>query len=101
MRNLAPMVISALAQSGLSAQRRELKVTESVLLVDNDSPARHSASIAQIKRADFHGGFRHRVFFAELSPQFPVRQNQDRPLIRPRRQFQAEANKIINLNWKP
>ncbi len=37
MRNLAQMVMSALAQSGLPAQRLELEITESVLLVDNES----------------------------------------------------------------
>jgi diguanylate cyclase (GGDEF)-like protein/PAS domain S-box-containing protein len=37
MRNLFQMVMSALAQSGLTARRLELEITESVLLVDNDS----------------------------------------------------------------
>ena len=37
MRNLSQMVMSALAQSGLPAQRLELEITESVLLVDNES----------------------------------------------------------------
>jgi diguanylate cyclase (GGDEF)-like protein len=35
MRNPSQMVISALAQSGLPAQRLELEITESVLLADN------------------------------------------------------------------
>ncbi len=37
IRNLSQMVMSALAQSGLPAQRLELEITESVLLVDNES----------------------------------------------------------------
>ncbi len=37
MRNLPQMVMNALAQSGLPAQRLELEITESVLLVDNES----------------------------------------------------------------
>jgi diguanylate cyclase (GGDEF)-like protein len=37
MGNLSQMVASALAQSGLPARRLELEITESVLLVDNDS----------------------------------------------------------------
>jgi diguanylate cyclase (GGDEF)-like protein len=37
MRNLSQMVMSALAQSGLPAKRLELEITESVLLVDNES----------------------------------------------------------------
>jgi diguanylate cyclase (GGDEF)-like protein len=37
MRNLSQMVMSALAQSGLPAQRLELEITESVLLVDSES----------------------------------------------------------------
>jgi diguanylate cyclase (GGDEF)-like protein len=35
MRNICPMVISALAHSGLEAARLELEITESVLLYDN------------------------------------------------------------------
>jgi diguanylate cyclase (GGDEF)-like protein len=35
--NLAQVVMSALAQSGLPAQRLELEITESVLLVDNEA----------------------------------------------------------------
>jgi len=37
MRNLFQMVMSALAQSGLTARRLELEITESVLLMDNDT----------------------------------------------------------------
>ena len=37
MHNLSQMVMSALAQSGLPAQRLELEITESVLMVDNES----------------------------------------------------------------
>jgi EAL domain-containing protein (putative c-di-GMP-specific phosphodiesterase class I) len=37
VRNLAQMVMSALAQSGLAASRLELEITESVLLIDNES----------------------------------------------------------------
>jgi EAL domain-containing protein (putative c-di-GMP-specific phosphodiesterase class I) len=37
IRNLTQMVVSALAQAGLPAQRLELEITESVLLVDNES----------------------------------------------------------------
>lgn len=37
MRNLAQMVMSALAQSGLPAHRLELEITESVLLLENAS----------------------------------------------------------------
>jgi diguanylate cyclase (GGDEF)-like protein len=36
-RNLAPMVMSALAHSGLPARRLELEITESVLLVDSEA----------------------------------------------------------------
>jgi diguanylate cyclase (GGDEF)-like protein/PAS domain S-box-containing protein len=37
MRNLTQMVTSALAQAGLAAQRLELEITESVLLIDSQS----------------------------------------------------------------
>jgi diguanylate cyclase (GGDEF)-like protein len=37
MRNLSRMVMSALAQSGLPAQRLELEITESVLLIESEA----------------------------------------------------------------
>jgi EAL domain-containing protein (putative c-di-GMP-specific phosphodiesterase class I) len=37
VRNLSQMVMSALAQSGLPPQRLELEITESVLLINNES----------------------------------------------------------------
>jgi diguanylate cyclase (GGDEF)-like protein len=37
MRNLPQMVMSALAQSGLPAQRLELEITETALLMDNEN----------------------------------------------------------------
>jgi EAL domain-containing protein (putative c-di-GMP-specific phosphodiesterase class I) len=37
MRNLTSMVMSALAESGLPAQRLELEITESVLLLESET----------------------------------------------------------------
>jgi EAL domain-containing protein (putative c-di-GMP-specific phosphodiesterase class I) len=37
VRNLSQMVVSALAQSGLAAERLELEITESALLEDSDA----------------------------------------------------------------
>ena len=48
------------------------------------SDARHVASAARSWRADRDGRFRHRIFFAELSAELPVRQDQDRPLVHQR-----------------
>ena len=43
-----------------------------------------AASAARVRRAHFDGRFRHRLFVARLSAQLSVRQDQDRPLLRPR-----------------
>ena len=46
------------------------------------SPMLHE--LARLRRQDFARRFRHRLFLAELSAQLPVRQDQDRPLVRQR-----------------
>ena len=73
---------SALAASGLPAQRLELEITESVLLQNNDATLATLHQLRDARRAHRHGRFRHRLFLAQLPAQFPVRQDQDRPLLR-------------------
>ncbi len=77
-------VISALGASGLAATRLELEITEMVLLQDTADGARGAASAPRARRAHLDGRFRHRLFLAQLSAQLPVRQDQDRPLVRRR-----------------
>ena len=88
MRNLSLTVMSALAQSGLPAHRLELEITEAVLLVDNASHAGDAASAAQSGCADRDGRLRHRILVAQLPAQLPVRQDQDRSVVRARARFQ-------------
>jgi hypothetical protein len=45
---------------------------------------RAAASAPRDRRADFDGRFRHRLFVAGIPGQLSVRQDQDRPLLRPR-----------------
>ena len=44
--------------------------------------ARHALPAARARRAHRHGRFRHRLFLAQLPAELPVRQDQDRPLVR-------------------
>ena len=74
--------------SGLPPNRLELEITETLLLREERAGAGDAACAARARCPHFDGRFRHRLFVAELSAQFPVRQDQDRPLVRarPRRQ---------------
>ena len=74
----------ALAAAGLPPARLELEITESVLLQDDAGERRHAAPAARPRRADRDGRFRHRLLLARATAQLPVRQDQDRPLLRPR-----------------
>ena len=44
--------------------------------------ALHALSAARARRAHRHGRFRHRLLLAQLPAELPVRQDQDRPLVR-------------------
>ena len=72
------------AQSGLPASRLELEITETVLLQDDRAVLDALHQLRELGVRISHGRFRHRLFLAELSAQLPVRQDQDRPLLRPR-----------------
>ncbi len=79
---LMQAIIGALAASGLPATRLEIEITERVLLQDPELDARHPSRIALARRAHRPGRFRHRIFLADLPAVLPVRQDQDRPLVR-------------------
>ena len=79
--NLVQMVVSALAASGLPAQRLELEITESVLLHDNEATLATLHQLQEAWRADRDGRLRHRLFVAELPAAVSVRQDQDRSLV--------------------
>ena len=54
-RNLVQVVISALAQSGLSPKRLELEITEFDLPGRDRCQSRHSAPVARARRQHLHG----------------------------------------------
>ena len=81
-RNLVQVVISALAHSGLSPLRLELEITESLFLAETEA---NLAILHQLRELgvsismdDFGTGYSS----PQLSPQLPVRQDQDRPFLR-------------------
>ena len=81
-RNLVQVVISALAQSGLSPKRLELEITELIFLAETDA---NLAILHQLRELgvgismdDFGTGYSSLSYLRS----FPVRQDQDRPLLR-------------------
>ena len=83
-RNLAPAVVRALSASALAANRLELEITESVLLLEDDATVKTLHLLrglgVRISMDDFGTGYSS----AQLPAQLPVRQDQDRPLLRAR-----------------
>ena len=64
-----------------------------LLLADNELTLETLQRAARARRPHLDGRFRHRLFVAELSARLPLRQDQDRPLLRPRpRQRGATAS---------
>ena len=63
-KGLLRSVVSALAASGLSPNRLELEITESVLLQDGDTTLRRPPRITRARCKDIDGRFRNRVFLA-------------------------------------
>ncbi len=82
-RNLTQLVVSALAKSGMPANRLQLEITETVLMHNTFNTLATLHAAARARRADRDGRFRHRLFLAQLPAQLPVRQDQDRPLLHP------------------
>ena len=81
-RDLYSQVRSILEETGLDPERLELEVTESLLLADTEFDARDAPQAARARRPHIDGRFRHRLFVAQLSAFLPLRQDQDRPLLR-------------------
>ena len=61
--------------------------------------ARHPASAPRHRRPHRARRFRHRLFLAELSAAFPVRQDQDRPLLRQRHRRDRTARPASCRRW--
>ena len=84
-------VVTALAAPGCSPARLELEITETVLLHGERGHARQAAPAAplgvRIAMDDFGTGYSS----PQLSAQLPVRQDQDRPLVRRATLDAAEA----------
>ena len=81
---LALRIAGALAASGLAPDRLEIEITEAVLIRDDETALAilHQLRAIGVRIAldDFGTG----LFLAELSEAIPVRQDQDRPLLRQR-----------------
>ena len=79
-RGLVQAVVSALASSGLPGNRLQLEITESILMQNTAATLSTLHQLrklgVQIAMDDFG------IFLAELSPELPLRQDQDRPLLR-------------------
>ena len=95
---LALKIMAALAASNLPASRLELEITEAVLIRDDETALAILHQLRAHRRPHRARRFRHRLLVAELSAPLPVRQDQDRPLLRqrhrrPRRLCQHRAGR--------
>ena len=75
-------VRGALAQSGLDPHRLELEVTEGILIHDTKETLAVAVPAARDRGAAGDGRFRHRLCQPRLSAEVPLRQDQDRPVVR-------------------
>ena len=80
-QSLALKVVGALADSGLPAKPAGTRNHRGGPDPRRRGGAGHPASAPRHRCSDRAGRFRHRLFLAELSEAFPVRQDQDRPLL--------------------
>ena len=92
---LMQVIVGALAASGLAPTRLELEITESRPAARQGGDAGRAPSVARARRPHRHGRFRHRLFLAELPAELPVRQDQDRPLVRQGHRRDAGSLNIV------
>ena len=79
---LSLKVAAALAETGLDPRRLELEITEAVLIADDDAAL---ATLNQLRELGVHialDDFGTGYSSLQLSAALPVRQDQDRPLLR-------------------
>ena len=84
---LVDMVADMLSETGVRADRLEIEITEGVFLADGDFDRRDLRQIEGDRRPPRARRFRHRLQFARLFEEGAVRQDQDRPELRPRRRL--------------
>ena len=83
-RNLVDHVVSALATPASAADAARTRDHRVAAPRRERADAADPAPAARPRRAHLDGRFRHRLFLAELPALLPLRQDQDRPLLRPR-----------------
>ena len=79
---LMQVIVGALAASGLQPTRLEIEITEIGAVAPQGSDPCRPAPVAIARHPDRDGRFRHRIFLADLSAEFSIRQDQDRPFLR-------------------
>ena len=82
--DLVASVKAALEAGGLARTSPRARDHRIRAAAEQRDDARDAARAARARHQDFARRFRHRLFVAELSAQLPVRQDQDRPLLRQR-----------------
>ena len=82
MSDIASVVKRALTDSGLAPERLELEITESLLIVESRRGDRQAEGNQDARHFNRHGRFRHRIFEPVVPAQIPVRQDQDRQIVR-------------------
>ncbi len=76
------------SETGVRADRLELEITEGVFLAEGDSTDETFAKLKDARRPACARRFRHRLQLARLFEEGAVRQDQDRPELRPRRRLE-------------
>ena len=74
----------AVATSGIAPSRLEIEVTESLFLDEAENVMSALKAFRKLGITVSMGRFRNRFLFARLSEPFPLRQDQDRPVLRSR-----------------
>ena len=83
--SIIDIVAAAIAETKIRAERVELEITEGVFLADSDATDVTFARLKGARRPPCARRFRDRLLIARLFEESAVRQDQDRPELRPRR----------------